>query len=44
MTHIEMKTLYQKPQAEWEEMYLDRLLCDSSVDSGLDDIVDEPLY
>lgn len=41
---MHMKTDYQKPVSEWELLRMTGLLCDSSVDGGLDDIVDEPLY
>ena len=39
-----MEKLYQTPQVEWEEMFPDSLLCDSKIDSGLEDITDESLY
>ena len=39
-----MKLQYQIPVTEWELLRTASLLCDSSLDGGLDDIVDEPLY
>lgn len=39
-----MKIQYQVPATEWELLRMTGLLCDSSLDGGLDDIVDEPLY
>ena len=39
-----MKLQYQIPVTEWEFLRMAGLLCDSSLEGGLDDIVDEPLY
>ena len=39
-----MKQQYLKPIAEWEVMRMTGLLCDSSLDGGLDPVIDEPLY
>ena len=39
-----MRRHYEAPKVEWEELYLDYLLCDSKVDGSLEDLIDEPLY
>ncbi len=39
-----MKLQYQIPATEWENLSMTGLLCDSSQDGELDNVIDEPLY
>lgn len=38
-----MEKQYEKPKVEWEELFLPCLLCDSTTDGSLEDLIDEPI-
>ena len=35
--------VYHKPQTEWADYLPCRLICDSDLTGGLDDVIDEPM-